>query len=96
MTGSIRDADGQNLVGASISATHQPTGTKYTTVSRSNGEFNIPNMRVGGPYLVEVTYVGHKPERYDNIFLSLSESYLLNSNLGKSSTAFGKCCNNSY
>jgi hypothetical protein len=43
-------------------------------------------MRVGGPYLIEVSYVGHNAEKYENIFLQLAESFLLNASLQKTST----------
>ena len=87
LTGTVKSAEGESLVGATISATHQPTGTKYTTVSRSGGEFSIPNMRSGGPYLVQITYVGYKPDSYDDIYLKLAEATVLSSSLQKSSAA---------
>lgn len=67
-------------------ATHQPTGTKYTTLTRAGGQFSIQNMRVGGPYLIEVSYVGHNTEKYENIYLQLAESFLLNPSLEKTAT----------
>jgi hypothetical protein len=87
LTGTVRSLEGENLIGATISATHQPTGTKYTTVSRAGGEFNIPNMRPGGPYLVQITYVGYKPDSYDDIYLKLAEATSLSGTLQKSGTA---------
>ena len=85
MTGTVKSVDGENLVGATISASHQPTGTTYTTVSRTGGSFSIPNMRSGGPYSVIITYVGYKTDSYDNINLQLGEPFILNSVLQKSS-----------
>lgn len=76
-------SDDQALVGATIVATHLPTGTKYATTSRSGGSFSIQNMRSGGPYLIEVTFVGHDPEKFENIYLQLAESFVLNSLLKK-------------
>lgn len=84
MTGTVKSIDGEDLIGATISATHQPTGTNYTTVSRAGGSFSIPNMRSGGPYTVIITYVGYKTDSYDNINLLLGEPYILNSVLQKS------------
>ena len=43
LTGTVV-SDNKPLVGATIKATHQPSGTTYTTVSRANGQFTIPNM----------------------------------------------------
>src|SRR5687767_1280548 len=87
MTGTVKSADGEDLVGATISAIHQPTGTSYTTVSRQGGQFNIPSMRSGGPYKVDITYVGHKTDTYDDITLQLAEPFILNSVLQKSSAS---------
>jgi len=61
LSGTIRDSK-ESLIGATIKATHQPTGTVYGSSSGVDGRFNIPNMRVGGPYLNVVSYVGFKSE----------------------------------
>ena len=60
---------------ATIIATHLPTGTKYVTTSRKEGYYNLPNLRVGGPYEVKVTFIGYKEEKQDNITLLLGQSY---------------------
>lgn len=86
LTGAIHDASGQNLAGATISALHQPTGTRYTAVSQPSGQFNISNMRTGGPYLIVVTYVGYEKQTYNDIYLQLGETTILNTNLAKSNT----------
>ncbi len=60
-TGSISGVvtDGQKPVaGASVLAIHEPSGTSYEATTRADGRFSIPNMRVGGPYTVQVNYVG--------------------------------------
>ena len=61
--------------GATIVALHVPTGTKYTTTSRSDGRYNLPNLRVGGPYIITVTFVGFKEEKQENVFLSLGQEF---------------------
>lgn len=66
------------LVGATILATHTPTGTKYSTTSKGGGSFSIQNMRPGGPYTIEITYVDYKPTVYKDIYLQLAESFILN------------------
>ncbi len=81
--GKVKSTTDEPLIGASIVATHLPTGTRYSTSSRGSGIFSIPNMRVGGPYLIEVTFVGYEPGKYENIFLSLAESFILSSDLKK-------------
>ncbi|GGA89549.1 cell envelope biogenesis protein OmpA [Puia dinghuensis] len=63
------------LGGATVTAIHGPTGTVYTTTSRKDGRYNLPNMRIGGPYTVTVSYVGFKEEKQENISLLLGEVF---------------------
>jgi hypothetical protein len=81
ITGSVKDNNGQPLQGATITATHTPSGTSFTTLSGKNGVFNLPNLRVGGPYRVTATYVGLQPSTVDSITLLLGEPYNLNLSL---------------
>lgn len=77
MTGTVKTSAGRELEGASITATHTPSGTEYKTVSKKGGSFNLPGLRVGGPYTVKVEYVGLKTETYNDINLSLGDAYTL-------------------
>ncbi|HXD79130.1 MAG TPA: carboxypeptidase regulatory-like domain-containing protein, partial [Puia sp.] len=63
------------LAGATVVALHNPTGTKYTTTTRKDGHYNLPGLRVGGPYTLTVTYVGFKEEKQDNITLVLGQDF---------------------
>jgi hypothetical protein len=87
LDGTVKGSSDEPLVGATIVATHLPTGTRYATTSRGGGTFNIQNMKPGGPYLIEITFVGHEPGKYENIFLQLAESFTLTSNLKKTDAA---------
>ncbi len=78
---------GNNGIGnATIVAVHVPTGSKYTTTSRADGRYNLPNLRVGGPYQVMVTFVGYKVEKQDNITLFLGQAYQANFSLSATSS----------
>ena len=63
------------IEGATITVVHTPTGTKYVTTTRKGGRFNVPGLRVGGPYIVTASYVGYADETHDNIILSLGQAY---------------------
>ena len=77
MAGTIKNSKNEALVGATIVATHLPTGTVFTAQSRTNGRFDISNMNNGGPYTVVVTYVNHDKDSRSEIYLSLGEIYRL-------------------
>jgi hypothetical protein len=77
MTGTIRDAKG-GLPGASVKAVHTPTGTAYSVSTNNDGRFTIANMRVGGPYAIEVTYIGYQAEKITDLYLKLGDPYVLN------------------
>lgn len=72
--GSVTQA-GAPLAGATVTALHTPTGTKYTTTTRKDGRFNLNGLRIGGPYTVTVSYVGFKTEQQDNIFLTIGQDF---------------------
>ncbi|WP_295719848.1 carboxypeptidase regulatory-like domain-containing protein [Mucilaginibacter sp.] len=72
INGIVTDAKGA-IPGATVTITHVPTGTVYASVSRSDGRFNIPNLRVGGPYTFKVTFIGYKDFVQDNITLSIGQ-----------------------
>ena len=74
MSGRVKDAQG-TLPGATVIAVHTPSGTTYGTTTNNEGRFTLQGMRVGGPYTVEVRYVGYSPSRFENITLKLGETY---------------------
>ncbi|MDP4116272.1 MAG: carboxypeptidase regulatory-like domain-containing protein, partial [Bacteroidota bacterium] len=76
--GSIVDETGAFLPGATIKAVHIPSNTTYGNTSRSDGKYNIPNMRVGGPYTISVSFVGYKDIKKENVYIELGTNLLLN------------------
>lgn len=77
ITGSVKTSAGKELEGASVTATHTPSGTVYHTVSKKGGSFNMPGLRVGGPYTIKIEYVGLKTETLQDINLSLGDPYTI-------------------
>lgn len=75
VTGIVKDSKGSPLPGATVIAIHLPTGTKYGTTTRVDGRYNIPNVRVGGPYVITASVVGYKEGKEENVTLSLGQDY---------------------
>jgi len=73
MSGIVTDQQGSPLADARVVAVHVPSGTQYLAVTRAGGIYNIPNMRVGGPYRVTATLIGYKSETAQDLFLSLGQ-----------------------
>ncbi len=79
ISGIVVDPQQQPVAGASVIAIHESSGTTYESVTRGDGRFSIPNMRVGGPYAVTVAYVGgsgvaFQPETQADITVNLGVS----------------------
>ncbi len=81
ITGKITDNAGAPLSGATVTATHTPTGTVYKGTTNESGNINLGNVRVGGPYKIEITYVGYTPDVQQDVYLELGQPYLLQSKL---------------
>jgi hypothetical protein len=79
--GRVVDDKGSPLSGASIIAVHAPTGTRYTTTTRKDGRYNLPNLRIGGPYTITVSFVGFKEQKQDNVNLLLGQEFRADFNL---------------
>ena len=77
ISGSVLDDSGEQLMGATIIAVHTPTGSRYGAISNDEGLFYLPNIRVGGPYTVSVSYVGFQEQSFEGINLGLGQSYNL-------------------
>ena len=84
MSGKVTAQD-EPIIGATVVAVHEPSGTRYGTVTNVSGQFNLQGMRTGGPYKVEISYVGYQTAIYKGINLSLGENYVLNVSLKESS-----------
>jgi outer membrane receptor protein involved in Fe transport len=71
IVGSVVDAAGAAKQGVRIVAVHNPSGTTYQALSRADGRFTMPGMRVGGPYTVRALALGSEPDVKQAVFLTL-------------------------
>jgi len=89
ISGTISDATGA-LPNVIVTAVHVPTGTKYMTTTRNDGRYNLPNVKIGGPYTLSTSFVGYKSETTKDIFLNLGQTYKQNYKLVDQQTLLGE------
>jgi hypothetical protein len=81
ISGTIKDASSEVLIGATIEAVHLPSGTSYGTSTDVDGTYRISGMRIGGPYSITVSYVGYATKTQSNVILNLGSTATLNYSL---------------
>ncbi len=90
MNGRITASTGESMPGATVIAIHTPSGTQYGTTTDMQGNYRIPNMNVGGPYQVSISYVGFENYVNNDVYLNLGQTYKLSVTLSeKASTIAG-------
>ena len=76
--GVIFDETNAGLPGANVVVIHTPTGTTYGAATDIDGRFNLVNLRVGGPYTVNISYIGYNEQSFNNVILTLGKTEVLN------------------
>jgi len=84
--GKVTDSAGEPLPGANVVVVHVPSGTTYGAVTDFDGFYRIPNMRVGGPYKVTISYVGFQDYSKENIILDLGQTKRISVQLKEAAT----------
>jgi len=74
ISGTVTDLQGTALPNAQIVAVHQPSGTRYQATARAGGTYNLPNMRIGGPYTITVRLLGYTAQEETDVVLSLGQN----------------------
>ena len=90
MAGQVSGTDGEDIIGATIRVTHEPSGTTYNAVTNADGRWAIQGMRVGGPYTVKISYIGYAERDYTGINLQLGETYNLNASISEDVNELGE------
>jgi Carboxypeptidase regulatory-like domain len=74
INGFVADRTGKPVDGAIVTVVHVPSGTRSSTLTRSNGQYDLSGLRVGGPYSVTVNAKGFQPMTQNGVYLSLGQS----------------------
>ncbi|MBQ7419645.1 MAG: TonB-dependent receptor [Prevotella sp.] len=73
----IVTANSEEVIGATITATHVPSGTVYRGITNVNGRYTLTGLRAGGPYEVEVSYIGYQSKKFTDMNLVLGQNSVL-------------------
>jgi len=73
--GVVTDDTSTGLYGANVIAKHIPTGTVAGTMTLESGRYSLPNLRVGGPYTITISYIGFKTIEYTDVYLDLGTTF---------------------
>ena len=87
LSGSVTDEAGKPLNGATVKIIFANAGINKTAISKSNGSFFVPNLRVGGPYKVTVSFTGFKQKSEDDVVLELGQNTTLDFKLEAGTTS---------
>lgn len=78
----IVTADNEEAIGATITAKHVPSGSVYRAVTNVDGRYTISGMRAGGPYEVEISYIGFQSKKYTDVQLQTGSEHGAECQLG--------------
>ena len=74
ITGVVADAQGAVVPGVTVTALHEPSGTTYEAVTQADGRFELPALRVGGPYKVSAALAGFGTDEESGVSVTLGTS----------------------
>ena len=88
--GKVTGANTESLPGVTIVITHTPSGTTAGVITNLEGRYTLQGLRTGGPYKVEMSYIGYQKAIYNDVYLKLGENYVLDANLKESTEQIGE------
>ena len=71
LSGLVKDPKGAALGSATVTIEFPDAGIRQVLITKDDGRFTVPNLRVGGPYKVTVNHVSHQQAVSDEIYLEL-------------------------
>ena len=86
----MKNEKGEVLAGATVRAKHIPTGTEYGVFTNSLGMYALPAVRVGGPYTIDVTFVGMINQQVTDINTSLGVTSNVNFTMKEGMTSLNE------
>lgn len=90
MGGKVTDTSDEVIIGATVQAIHEPSGTRYGAVTNVDGRYSIQGMRAGGPYKVEISYIGYETVVFTGVSLKLGETTNVSTKIKESAELLGE------
>lgn len=90
ISGKVIDVNNEAIIGATVRAIHEPSGTFYGGVTNVDGRYTTQGMRSGGPYKVEISYIGAETTVFTDVILELGTIFILDAQLKESNTELGE------
>jgi len=86
LSGKVTIANTQEeIIGATVTAKHVSSGTVYRAVTNAEGIYSLSGMRAGGPYELEVSYIGFQTGKTTDIQLPLGQTTIVDVTLSEGS-----------
>jgi hypothetical protein len=82
--GKVTEAD-RPIPGASILVRNESTGFKVSTTTNENGSYVLPQLPLGAPYSITVSYVGYTEQKKTGYALNYGDELVVNFSLTSSS-----------
>ncbi len=90
ITGEVTDKNGEGLIGATVIATHVPSGTRYGSATNAVGRYTLPAVRVGGPFTIQVSYTGYDQQNQEGVFTNLGTASNVNFTMAEAGIALAE------
>ncbi len=74
LNGLVQDKKGAALASATVMVEFPDAGIKQIITTKADGRFVVPNLRVGGPYKITITFVGDNTVIINNVLLELGQN----------------------
>ena len=75
LQGRVLQTDSSPISGAVVSAILPASGAHWQVVTDAAGRYFFENVRVGGPYVIQASALGFKPQSFDGIVLALGQRH---------------------
>ena len=87
LRGTVVSSSGAPVSEATVTITHEPTGSATTLSLAADGRFFASGLRPGGPYTVKIEASGFQPEEVQQVTLGLDETLSISFDLDASDAA---------